>query len=126
MLARSGRRSDAQKKLDTLIAAGAQIELITKLKAILDEVGSSNPAAAREELYAKTGELTDLISLVDLLRKDNLHEKLVVFAKELFSQTVPKAMPKHMLVRYMQRVTTARSSYSPKNTPNCLTRLVIS
>jgi len=87
LLARSGQIPEAREKLEELKRQGLPADGISSLNRIIDEAEGADPVSSREAQYAASGNLADLIVLVDLLRQRQAWPKLVTFGKILFEET---------------------------------------
>lgn len=58
-----------------------------RLQRMIAEAEGADPATERRKLYEKTGELRDLVNLVDFLEQEKAWQDLCPLVEELFSQT---------------------------------------
>ena len=87
VLARSGQIAEARSMLALLENGAAPPRAVTTMQRVIDEAAGADPILVREEQYAATGSLPDLVNLVELLKSRSAFAKLVTFGKTLFEQT---------------------------------------
>lgn len=87
MLARAGLKDAAEKRLAEEVAAGLGEREQQHLGQMVMEVAGADPATERRKLYEQTGNVTDLINLVNVLERHELWDELCLYAEKLFSIT---------------------------------------
>ncbi|MCW3477687.1 hypothetical protein OL599_24310 [Rhodovastum sp. RN2-1] len=87
MLSKGGQISDARQKLNSIDSDIISPEAIARLQRLIDEASGIDPISSREEHYKATGNLGDLLILVDLLRTRRSWHKLASYSRTLLDST---------------------------------------
>ncbi len=87
MLARAGLKDAAEKRLAEEVAAGLGEREQQHLGRMVTEATGADPTTERRKLYDQTGNVIDLINLVNFLEQHEVWEELCSYAEKLFSVT---------------------------------------
>lgn len=86
-LSRAGFPSKAKECLGLLMAEGLSVAEESRAKAIIAEAEGADPVETRKAQFELTGNLTDLLSLVEELDTKNILEELCKYSEILFLRT---------------------------------------
>ncbi len=87
LLCKSGQVETAKATLARIMPADIGERQHDRLKRMIAEAEGADPAAERRKLYEKTGELRDLVNLVDFLEEEKAWQDLCPLVEKLFDQT---------------------------------------
>jgi len=87
LLARGGLKDAAEKRLAEEVAAGLGEREREHLERMILEAAGADAATERRKLYERTGNINDLINLVNLLEQREVWDDLCPYAEKLFSIT---------------------------------------
>ncbi len=87
LLCKSGQVKTAKTALAQLTPIEIGVREYERLQRMIAEAEGADPAAERRKLYEKTGELRDLVNLVDALEEESAWQDLCPLVEVLFNQT---------------------------------------
>ena len=87
LLCRAGQVETAKAALAQATLEGLGEREHERLQRMIAEAEGADPAAERRKLYEKTGELRDLVNLVNFLEKEKAWQDLCPLVEKLFDQT---------------------------------------